>query len=162
MHSLRYLETREWKDEVEQKMIAKEYEQRICKEKRKISFLALAPEDTNTTVWTALATANIKIIEKSLDTFAVSVWPSGIDTIKFSHEWRWKLAKQAARIKTVVDLAKALRLGCNLEASVLHGWTDQLLFILHFSLRRVSIAVENRGSDRPGADSQAYYAVDGV
>ena len=162
MHSLRYLETREWKDEVEQKWIAKEYEQRICKEKQRVSLLALAPEDTNTIARTALATANIKIIEKSLDTFAVNVWPGGIDTIRFPHEWRWKLAKQVAVIETVADLAKALRLGCDLKASVLHGWTDQLLFILHSSWRGVPIAVERRGSDRPGADSQAYYAVDGV
>ena len=67
-------------------MIAKEYEQRICKKKRKVSFLALALEDTNTTIRTALATANIKIIKKSLDIFVVNVWPDGIDTIRFPHE----------------------------------------------------------------------------
>lgn len=164
MHSLRYLETREWKDKAERKMVVKEYEQRICKEKREILLLALVPEDTSITATarTALATANIKILKRSLDTFAASVWPGGIDTLMFPYEWRWKLAKRAASIETMADLAKVFRPGCDLKASVLRGWTDQLLFILHSSLRGVPMAVESQRSDGPRADSGAHYALEGL
>lgn len=88
MHSLRYFETRKWKNKAKQKIIAKKYEQHIYKEKWKVSLLALASENTNTRARLTFATANIKIIEKFLDTFAVSIWPGDIDIIRFSHEWR--------------------------------------------------------------------------
>lgn len=72
------------------------------------------------------------------------------------------MAKQVVRIETVADLVKALCLGYNLEASILYRWTDQLLFILYSSLQGVPIAVESQGNDQLEANSQAYYAIDGV
>ena len=67
-----------------------------------------------------------------------------------------------ANIEIVVDLAKAFCLGYNLEMSVLYGWTDQLFFILHFLLQEILITMESQRSDQPGADSQAYYVIDGI
>ena len=52
-------------------MIVKEYKQHIYKKKWNVTLLALALKDT--IARTVLVTANIKIIEKSLNTFAVSV-----------------------------------------------------------------------------------------
>ncbi len=143
-HSLRYLEANEWCRHQENIAIAKEIDIRTARFALKESEKAHGHSQA-LQAGTAAERATIvkrrtedceKACRKALDTFAIGIWPDGMDDIMFPYKWRAKLAKREIFIKSSTNLIKALRADCDLTAL---GIQEHILLIFQVIL----LAVEN-------------------
>ncbi len=143
-HSLRYLETNEWYRHQEDIAIAKEIDIRTArlalKESEKVHEHSQALQAGTAAERAVIVKRRMedceKACRKALDTFAIGIWPDGMDDIMFPYKWRAKLAKRGIFIKSSTDLIKALKADCDLTASGIQEYIPLILQV-------ILLAVEN-------------------
>ncbi len=158
-HSLRYLETNKWCKHQKDIAIAKEID--ICtarfglKENEKAYGHSQARQAGTAAERAAIVKRRTedceKACRKALDTFAIGIWPDGMDDIMFPYKWRATLAKRGIFIKSSTDLIKALKADCDLTTSGIHILQVILFAIENEDLRKkiatrqnlVIVSVEN-------------------